>query len=169
VDDPSFVAEEAGARVLAIDGPRGPAVARNRGGADASGDLIVFVDSDVVVSDQALTRFVALFTAEPDLAAAFGAYDEDPADAGFISVARNLAHSFIHQRSRRDAQTFWAGLGAVRAKVFAAVGGFDERFAHPSVEDIDLGYRVRAAGFRIVLDSSIRGKHLKRWTFRSSV
>src|SRR5262249_41477887 len=107
VDDPSFVAEEAGARVLAIDGPRGPAVARNRGGADASGDLIVFVDSDVVVSDQALTRFVALFTAEPDLAAAFGAYDEDPADAGFISVARNLAHSFIHQRSRRDAQTFW--------------------------------------------------------------
>src|SRR5262249_51640804 len=52
---------------------------------------------------------------------------------------------------------------------FAAVGGFDERFRSPSVEDIDLGYRMRAASFRIVLDPLIQGKHLKRWTFRSSV
>jgi hypothetical protein len=99
----------------------------------------------------------------------FGAYDDQPDDSGFISQARNLAHSFVHQRSRRDACTFWAGLGAVRANAFAAVGGFDERFSRPSVEDIDLGYRLRAAGFSILLDHSIRGQHLKRWTIRSAI
>ena len=169
VDDPSEVAAVAGARVLTIAGPRGPAVARTIGAAAATGDLLVFVDTDVVVHADSLTRLSALFLADPELGAAFGAYDEAPADPGFFSQCRNLAHSFIHQRANRDAQTFWAGLGAVRADAFATVGGFDERFAHPSVEDIDLGYRLRAAGFRIVLDPGIQGKHLKRWTFRSSV
>ena len=153
-----------GGTVLSIAGPSGPAVARNRGAAVARGDLLVFIDSDVLVAPDALRRILDAFQAEPQLAALFGAYDEDPDDPGFHSQARNLAHSFIHQRSQRDASTFWAGLGAIRTTVFLAVGGFDERFTRPSIEDIDLGYRVRAAGHRIVLDHTIRGKHLKRWS-----
>jgi glycosyltransferase involved in cell wall biosynthesis len=154
---------------MSIDGPMGPAVARTRGAAIATGDLLVFVDTDVVVHTDALARLAALFTADEDLGAAFGAYDENPPDPGFFSQCRNLAHSFIHQRSDRDASTFWAGLGAIRADVFETVGGFDQRFAQPSVEDIDLGYRIRRAGFRIVLEPAARGTHLKRWTFWSSV
>jgi GT2 family glycosyltransferase len=169
VDDPAALAREFGTALLEIEGPRGPAVARSRAAAIASGNVLVFVDTDVIVSETSLAQLGRLFAAEPDLGAAFGAYDEEPADAGFVSQCRNLAHSFIHQRSNREASTFWAGLGAVRADVFAAVGGFDERFARPSVEDIDLGYRIRAAGFRVVLDPTIQGKHLKRWTFKSSV
>jgi GT2 family glycosyltransferase len=169
VDDPAALAREFGAELIEIEGPRGPAVARSRAAAIASGNVLVFVDTDVVVSEIALAQLARLFITEPDLGAAFGAYDEEPADAGFVSQCRNLAHSFIHQRSNREASTFWAGLGAVRADVFATVGGFDERFARPSVEDIDLGYRIRAAGFRLVLDPAIQGKHLKRWTFTSSV
>ena len=169
VDDPAGVAAEVGARVVTIEGPRGPAVARTIGAATATGDLLVFVDTDVVAHADSLPRLAALFLAEPELGAAFGAYDEAPADPGFFSQCRNLAHSFIHQRANREAQTFWAGLGAVRSDVFVAVGGFDERFAQPSVEDIDLGYRIRMAGYRIVLDPMVQGKHLKRWTLRSSV
>ena len=169
IDDPAHLARQAGASVVRIAGPRGPAVARNQGAAAASGNVLVFVDADVVVGRTVLAEFACRFSSNPDLGAAFGAYDEEPADPGFFSQCRNLAHSFVHQRSNRDASTFWAGLGAIRADVFAAVGGFDERFARPSVEDIDLGYRVRAAGFPILLDATIQGKHLKRWTLRSSV
>ncbi len=160
---------EAGGRLLSIDGPRGPALARNRGAAHAHGDLLVFVDTDVVIHRETLLQFVRLFEAEPRVTAAFGAYDQAPADPGFFSQCRNLAHSFVHQRSRRDAQTFWAGLGAVRAAAFARLEGFDERFGRPSVEDIDLGYRMRAAGMPIVLDARIQGTHLKRWTLWSSL
>ena len=167
--DATGAAREAGARLLAIDGPRGPAAARNRGAAEARGELLLFVDTDVVIHRDVLVRFLHLFERQPDLAAAFGAYDDRPADPGFFSQCRNLAHSFVHQRSKREAQTFWAGLGAVRAEAFAAVDGFDERFRFPCVEDIDLGYRMRSAGFDIVLDARIRGQHLKRWTFWSSV
>jgi GT2 family glycosyltransferase len=169
VDDPADLVRASDARLLVVPGPQGPAVARNRAAAVATGNLVVFVDTDVVIQEQSLVQLAAPFLAEPELGAAFGAYDESPADAGFFSQCRNLAHSFIHQRSNREAHTFWAGLGAIRAEVFAAVGGFDERFGRPSVEDIDLGYRIRAAGHRIVLDPSAQGKHLKRWTLWSGI
>lgn len=169
VDDPRQLAQEFGARLLAIDGPRGPAVARNCGVDIASGDVVVFVDTDVVAGEQAFERMAAALAADPTASAVFGAYDEDPADPAFLSQCRNLGHCFIHQRSSREAVTFWAGLGAVRRDVFLAVGGYDERFRRPSVEDIDLGYRINQAGHRILLDPTIQGKHLKRWTFKSSI
>jgi hypothetical protein len=50
------------------------------------------------------------------------------------------------------------------------VRGFDAaRFPRPSIEDIELGYRLRAAGHRIRLDPGLQGTHLKRWTLGSIV
>ena len=52
--------------------------------------------------------------------------------------------------------------------VFEAAGGFDEgRYRRPSIEDIELGYRLRALGYRIRLDKQLQGTHLKRWTIAS--
>jgi GT2 family glycosyltransferase len=169
VDDPRELAAQAGARVIAIAGPRGPAVARNRGVDAAIGDVIVFVDTDVVARESAFDALARHLATRPDVGAVFGAYDDTPADPGFLSQCRNLGHSFVHRRSAGEASTFWAGLGAVRRDLFQSIGGFDERFPRPSVEDLELGYRVRMAGFKVWLDPSIQGTHLKRWTFRNSV
>jgi hypothetical protein len=129
----------------------------------------VFIDSDVVVTRSAIDRLSDIFANEPDVAAVFGAYDEEPAERNFISQYKNLSHSFIHQSSSAVAHTFWAGFGAVRADVFAEVGGFDERFTRPCIEDIDLGYRLTAAGHVVRLDHELRACHLKRWTWRSMI
>lgn len=169
VDDCAPLAQAVGARLLRVPGPRGPAVARNRAAAVARGEILVFVDADVVVAPGSVQRLRAVFRDRPDIAAVFGAYDEEPTADNFVSQYKNLAHSYIHQSSNPDAQTFWAGLGAVRADDFAAVGGFDERFDRPSIEDIDLGYRLNAAGHRVLLDAQLRVAHLKRWTFRSLI
>jgi GT2 family glycosyltransferase len=163
------LAHRFGARVLAIEGPRGPAVARNRGAAEATGDILAFIDTDVVAGPGTLERFRDAFERDPALAAVFGAYDEMPGDASFMSQYRNLSHRYFHQVASREAKTFWAGLGAIRREAFEAVGGFDERFRRPSVEDIDLGYRVSARGGRIIIDPTIHGCHLKRWTLKSGI
>jgi len=169
VDDCRAIAARYGARVIEIDGPRGPAVARNRAAAEAAGDVLVFVDSDVVVSPGMIERLVRFFEDDPGASAVFGAYDDTPGDPGFVSQYKNLAHAFIHRKAGGVAQTFWAGFGAVRRAAFDAVGGFDERFAAPSVEDIDLGYRLTIAGYRVMLEPWLTACHLKRWTVRGMI
>jgi hypothetical protein len=52
----------------------------------------------------------------------------------------------------------------VRRDVFIALGGFDEGYDRPSIEDIDLGRRLRQAGYCIWLCPDVQATHLKRWT-----
>ena len=155
-----------------VDSPHGhgPAAARNQGAQRAAGDVLVFVDADVEAHRDALARIRRAFNRNPNLSAVFGSYDDDPGSPGLISDFRNLLHHHVHHEGAGEAMTFWAGLGAVRRADFLAVGGFDEqRFPHASVEDIELGMRLVANGAQILLDPTIQGKHLKRWTLTSMV
>jgi hypothetical protein len=104
-----------------------------------------------------------------DAAAIIGSYDASPAAPGLVSRYRNLLHHYTHQHAAREAQTFWAGCGAIRRKVFLEAGGFDESYKVPSVEDIELGYRLRKAGHRIRLAPSWQVTHLKQWRLRDLV
>lgn len=158
--------------LIVVDAPAGagPATARNFGVQQATGDVVVFVDSDVVVHADAFHRLRAAFASDPALTAVFGSYDGDPRARGIVSEFRNLLHHHVHQSAPGTATTFWAGLGAVRRDAFLAIGGFDERsFPRPSIEDIELGMRLMDSGARIVLDPLVQGKHLKRWTFEGMI
>jgi glycosyltransferase involved in cell wall biosynthesis len=167
-DDSPLIAAQAGVKVLRLVNNSGPAAARNFGARHARGEILFFVDADVVIAPGAVKRVRCAFLKHPDLAAVFGSYDAQPRAAGMVSQYRNLMHHFVHQNGDSEASTFWAGCGAVRRSVFEQLGGFDEkRFPRPSIEDIELGYRLRRSGFRIRLEKSLQGTHLKQWTLYS--
>jgi GT2 family glycosyltransferase len=170
-DETSLVAAEYADVVVRLAGkPHGPAFARNRGFEASRGDAIVVVDADVVVHADALPRIAAHMERPDGPAAVFGSYDDRPDAPSLMSQYRNLLHHYVHQQNAGPAETFWAGLGAIRADVFAELGMFDEwTYARPQIEDIELGRRLRRAGFAVLLDPAIQGKHLKRWTLRSTV
>jgi cellulose synthase/poly-beta-1,6-N-acetylglucosamine synthase-like glycosyltransferase len=169
-EDLSRAARQAGARLVRLAENRGPAGARNHGARLAAGDILFFVDADVVVRPDAVARVVRFLDEHPDVSAVFGSYDAAPRATGMVSQYRNLLHHFVHQEGQAEASTFWAGCGAIRRRAFAESGGFDEgRYPRPSIEDIELGYRLRQAGHRIALDKGLQATHLKRWTLRSIV
>ena len=162
-------AERLGLRVLRIPTAEGPAGARNLGAAKARGEILFFVDADVTVRVETIGRIAELFRQEPDVAAVMGSYDDEPGDPGFLSQYRNLLHHWVHQEGCEEASTFWGACGAIRRTVFEAVGGFDETYRTPSIEDIEIGYRLKDAGHRIRLVKSLQVTHWKRWTVSSIV
>jgi glycosyltransferase involved in cell wall biosynthesis len=167
-DDSADIARRRGASVLQMSRQSGPGAARNHGARSARGEVLFFVDADVVIRPDAVERAATALARDAGLAAVFGSYDDEPAEGSFVSQYKNLSHHFIHQRSRPEATTFWAGCGAIRRDVFAALGGFDAaRYPRPSIEDIELGYRMNRAGHRIRLDRDLQGTHLKRWSLAS--
>jgi len=172
-DDSETIAAEFSmpVRIVSIaDGPRGPAYARNRGAEVARGEILFFVDADVVLAPGAIRRLAMTFSEQPALAAVFGSYDATPAARGLVSQYRNLLHHFVHQNGNPDASTFWAGCGGIRREIFERLGGFDARnFPRPSIEDIELGYRLKAIGCLILLDKELQATHLKHWTFSSMI
>ncbi|MCI0663000.1 MAG: glycosyltransferase [Acidobacteria bacterium] len=170
VDDGSHVpveplVVERGFNYLRIAGPGGPARARNRGAEKAQGRYLVFIDADVCVHPDTLTRFAETFTEDETIDAVIGSYDDSPGHPGFISQYKNLFHHYVHQQSNGSIKTFWTGCGAVKREIFFEFGGFDEkRYRRPAIEDIELGTLMSAAGRRIILDGRIKAKHLKKWT-----
>lgn len=154
-----------GATVLSTGGRRGPAAARNTGARVAKGRYLFFTDADCRLHPDTLQRIARHFTCSPELDALFGSYDDAPAAANLVARYKNLFHHFVHQNSNPRASTFWTGCGAIRRSVFMALGGFDHRrYRRPSIEDIDLGYRLARAGGKICLAREVQVQHLKAWT-----
>ncbi|MBD1913106.1 MULTISPECIES: glycosyltransferase [unclassified Leptolyngbya] len=162
-DASTYVAKQHGFRVVNLPTNRGPAVARNYGAKISSGDILFFVDADVQIAPNVIDTIQTLFLRSSDLSAVIGSYDDAPGCPDFLSQYRNLFHHYTHQISDENASTFWGACGAIRREAFFAINGFDERFRRPCVEDIDLGYRLRNAGYQIRLCKNLQVKHLKRW------
>ena len=158
------LAAQFGYTLLSTEKCSGPAVARNIGAAQATGDILFFVDADVCVKPDTLSKIARSFQADPELDAVMGSYDSRPASPDFISQYRNLQHCYVHHHGSERASTFWSGCGAIRREVFSEYSGFSTEWKR-AVEDIELGYRLIRGGRKIILDRSIQVTHLKHWSF----
>ena len=137
--------------------PHGPAYARNRGVEVARGDVVAFIDADVVVHPDTLRRFAWQFANDSNSVPSSGPMMPAPPSPGLVSQYRNLLHHYHHQENPGEAETFWAGCGAVRTTVFRDAGMFDEwHYRRPSIEDIELGHRIRRLDRRILLAPRFR-------------
>jgi GT2 family glycosyltransferase len=156
-------AQTFGLQILRLPVTGGPARARNHGARAATGDILLFIDSDVAVPADIISKVTATFTGDLNLSAAIGSYDDEPGAGNFLSQYKNLLHHYVHQHAAEQGFTFWGACGAIRRDVFLALEGFDESYREPSIEDIELGYRLKQAGHTIRLVKNVQVKHLKRW------
>ena len=162
-DGSSEAAQREGALVLRTASRQGPASARNLGAQTASGEILFFLDADITLPKSAVCRIAEAFSRDSGLSALFGSYDDAPVEPGFLSQYRNLLHHYVHQNGNEHASTFWAGCGAIKRDVFLSLNGFNVGYKRPSIEDIELGYRLKKQGHRIFLDRGLLVTHLKKW------
>ncbi len=145
-------------RVIPLERNHGFAVAANRGIAASPTPYVALVNTDIVLASDWVARAAAALDAHPEAAAvATKMVDlEDPTriyDTG--DVLRRDGACEQRGRYRRDDGRWdepgevWAacaGAALYRRTAVDAVGGFDERlFSY--LEDVDLGLRLRLAGW----------------------
>lgn len=164
-DSTRRIAEAAGARILSNPGsPKGPGHGRNMAAKNATKPYLMFIDADVIPRTDTIDRLVTEID-KTGTVAAIGSYDDNPRSQRLPALYANLRHHFVHQSGRREATTFWSGIGLMKADVFRDFGGYDDvLFTRPSIEDVELGMRLINAGKRIRLVPEAQGTHWKDWT-----
>lgn len=145
---------------------RGPAAARNRGAAEASGDLLLFIDDDVDASPELIAahaRAQARSTAPTVVVGYLPPRLEGRRDSFGIALRGWWLAMFERMREAGHRFTYadvLTGNCSVPRSFFNALGGFDESLrCH---EDYELGFRVLRAGGRIAFEPAAAGSHDER-------
>jgi glycosyltransferase involved in cell wall biosynthesis len=139
--------------------------ARNFGVSKSKGDILLFIDSDVIVQPDIVKQARSSFLKDPTICGVIGMYSKRTTGTGFFSVYKNLESHYAHFSFDKPFISFAGFTGAVKKSVFDELNGFDLTFRGATVEDVEFGYRLSKAGHRIVLDKNLVVTHQKNFTF----
>lgn len=170
-DNTSEVARKLGCRVVRVEKNGGAAAARNRGAETARGDILLFLDSDVVLSDDAVPAVATVFR-KTGCDALIGHYEKPPRGTVLFSAYQDLFTYWHHLQAAKGEgriDWFWTAIGAVRRELFEDVGGFNESYSGASAEDVEFGCDISARGAVILIRTEIRGAHRHDHTLWSYV
>lgn len=134
----------------------GVAAARNRGAREARGEILIFIDNDILVPADFIRRHAETLQAHPNCwfigrvvnppelrETAFGRYRDDLHESYF----RDLPTESLADYKVATGQNW-----AMRREQFFSAGGFDESYAIASCEDSELALRARGKGFRTMFN-----------------
>jgi GT2 family glycosyltransferase len=145
------------ARLRIVHDPeRGLSHARNVGLREAVGEIVLFTDDDCIVAEDWVAAHVACHQERPDAVLVYGSV-RPPADVNFLE---GFVPTFDADEVQATAHLgIVLGIGAnmsVRRDLFGRIGPFDEQLGAgaplKSAEDMDLSYRVYAAGLVALAD-----------------
>lgn len=142
-----------GVRTVALPENVGVPQARNIGAGHVAGDVLLFLDDDIVlVGDDLLARAVAQFEADDSLAVVQPrAVDPE----GSATARRHVPRLRAGDAERSgDVAWFWEGASLIRRSAFEAVGCWPGAFFYGH-EGIELAWRLIDAGHRIRYDAGL--------------
>ena len=130
----------------------------NTGVNNAMGDIVILLNSDVYPQKDFITPLIRHFK-DPQVFAV-GCLEKSNENGKEILSGRNKAwfekglvwHSKADNMT--DSSTFWVsgGSGAFRKDLWEKLGGFDPLFNPFYWEDIDLSYRAKKAGYKVLFE-----------------
>lgn len=148
-------------RIVRLPTNKGPAIARNRGVEKARGDFVVFLDGDVEVFPDTLSEIAKIYDDDPDIVALTGVWVKEQRSRDFFPNFKAL-RDWSYWINERDKSGYYflfsTRIASIKRSVFLRLGGFDETYPAPLVEDIELTYRI-ARRYAIIFAPKVRVRH----------
>ena len=179
-DDTREVAADAGLEVVSLEANRGLAAAANVGVDRASGPSFALLNPDVRATSAGVFERLEealeddkVGAVAPALVLPDGTLQDSarwiptPVDLMVRRVSR-AERGAVRVTYPVDVEWATAACLVVRRRAFEQIGGFDESY-FLYFEDVDLCVRLRAAGFRVRYDPTVRVLHQYRAASRGSV
>jgi len=150
-------------RVVPSPGRVGPAAARNLGAQVATGRILFFIDSDVMVRPDTL-RLLAEGFEQPEVDGLCGVQAAEMRHRDLVSQYKNLWMRWTYLRQSGDVPLFYTTAAAIRRDAFLRVGGFDVGYSTPNVEDTAFGQKLKRLGVRVRIHPQLEVEHVKRYS-----
>ena len=171
-DRTSRIAMDHQCKLIALSKNHGPAYCRNIGVKNASGEILVFTDSDCLVDNHWLANIHRCFL-NNSIAAIMGRLIMMPSNllGDSISALGFPAGGAIgfDKIWKLDQDGFTDSLStcncAIKKNAFEKIGGFDESFPFPGGEDSLLAYNLRKFNYRIKYRPDVMVYHAARDSF----
>lgn len=167
-DNSVEIAKKFGSKIFYTGKNNGANYARNLGGNNASGDLLIFIDSDIVVQKDTINKIIELLQYE-NIDAVVGVYTAKHRNESIVSQYKNLWIRYSYLKSPPEIDWLFGSVSGIKKDVFKQVGGFDVNLlSHKGNDDIELGKRFAQKKFNIILNPDIEVEHLKHynlWSF----
>ena len=153
----SEIANKFGAR-LYYDQGKGRCYARNLGIKHSKGEIIVFLDDDVILEPNWLDLIVRTFNIDSSIGGVGGLPTNVPKQMSFLSFFSSITNRIQGLSNWKNAAfpikvNYLSGCNmAFRQECLLCVNGFDENFYGTSAgEDADLCLRILKCGFSLIL------------------
>ena len=147
---------------------QGPAAARNAGIGASRGELVVFIDDDVIPEPACVAAHVALHDAVDDLVVIGPMLTPSSGLSPWVGWEQHQLEKqyerFVDDPTASHRQ-FYTGNASVARDALVAVGGFD--VALRRAEDIELAHRLHGAGLSFRFESAARAFHHAERSFES--
>jgi glycosyltransferase involved in cell wall biosynthesis len=166
-DKSIIIAEEFGCKIINLEKNYGANHARNIGAESAAGEILVFIDSDVVLRDNTLHNIVKRMR-NKRIGSVVGIYAWEYRHENFLSQYKSLWIRYSYLKSSPQIDWVFGAISSIRREIFFEIGGFDYRLiARDGNDDIELGKRFARLGYFIYLDPKVEVFHLKKYNYLS--
>ncbi len=161
-DDSLEVARRFPVKLVRHESCRGASAARNSGAAAAGGEVLLFIDGDVVIPPETFEILREDFR-NPETAGVVGLLKPFTRFENLCSQYKNFYMHYTYRQLPDRTPVFYTSVAAIRKRVFEECGGFDENYRSATIEDTEFGVRVTGRGHLLLHDKRLQVEHIRRY------